>query len=63
MEVAILDVRNMFGTRLEHDVRNMFGTWNLWNHVPCQLSLLVFLNLMLKFAVSVFVNVVAAKTE
>ena len=29
----------MFGTSSGHDVRNMFGTWNLWNHVPCQLNI------------------------
>ena len=38
MKVAILDVRNMCGTRCAEHVRNMEHVPNLWNRVPCQLS-------------------------
>ena len=39
VKIAILDVRNMCGTRCAEHVRNMEHVRNLWNHVRCQLSI------------------------
>ena len=39
VKIAILDVRNMCGTRCAEHGRNAEHVPNLWNRVPCQLSL------------------------